>query len=207
MQSFLHNTVLPSWHPLSNLEGCNRASSVLNMFNLKAKHNMSISYQGKKPELNAAVATSNDGAVIVAPRAAYKVAIIGAGMSGLACALQLLCEAKDQGMELEVTVYEARNRIGGRVLSDNSTFVDGTTGAKIVVDLGAQFIHGTEDNNPLVQLTEEAGLNLLTQDEVMKMLQDDMREVDDAVEGKVQKLFNSLLDETVRFNLCRSNSF
>ena len=203
MQSFLHNTVLPSWHPLSNLEGCNRASSVLNMFNLKAKHNMSISYQGKKPELNAAVATSNDGAVIVAPRAAYKVAIIGAGMSGLACALQLLCEAKDQGMELEVTVYEARNRIGGRVLSDNSTFVDGTTGAKIVVDLGAQFIHGTEDNNPLVQLTEEAGLNLLTQDEVMKMLQDDMREVDDAVEGKVQKLFNSLLDDTVRFNLFR----
>ena len=140
---------------------------------------------------------ASDGAVVVvAPRAAYKIAIIGAGMSGLACALQLLRDANDQGIEIEVVVYEARKRIGGRVFSDDSTFVDGSTGAKIVVDLGAQFIHGTEDN-PLVQLTKEAGLNLLTQDEVMKMLQEGMREVDDAVEGKVQKLFNSLLDETV----------
>lgn len=195
MQSFLHNTMLPNWHPLSNLEGCNRASSVLNMFNLKAKHNMSISYQGNKKQTPMNVAS--DGAVVVvAPRAAYKIAIIGAGMSGLACALQLLRDANDQGIEIEVVVYEARKRIGGRVFSDDSTFVDGSTGAKIVVDLGAQFIHGTEDN-PLVQLTKEAGLNLLTQDEVMKMLQEGMREVDDAVEGKVQKLFNSLLDETV----------
>lgn len=55
------------------------------------------------------------------------VAIVGAGLTGLALAKSLLAEG------LSVTVYEARERAGGRILSD----VDSAGGA--TVDLGASW--------------------------------------------------------------------
>lgn len=60
------------------------------------------------------------------------VAVIGAGTAGLAAA-QLLA---DDGYD--VTVYEARDRIGGRVRTDRSLGVP--------LDLGASWIHGIDDN-------------------------------------------------------------
>lgn len=71
-----------------------------------------------------------------------RVAIAGAGMSGLAAAHALSARG------IDVTVFEARDRIGGRIWSDRSL---GTT-----VDLGASWIHGTE-GNPIVTLADEAG--------------------------------------------------
>src|SRR5437762_3251720 len=44
-------------------------------------------------------------------RASKHIAVIGAGFSGLACAHELSCAGYD------VVVIEARNRIGGRVIS------------------------------------------------------------------------------------------
>ena len=58
--------------------------------------------------------------------------VIGAGISGLAAANHL----KQQGCE--VTVIEARDRIGGRINTD----VMGTTAGGIKVDMGASWIHG-----------------------------------------------------------------
>ena len=58
--------------------------------------------------------------------------VIGAGISGLAAANHL----KQQGCE--VTVIEARDRIGGRINTD----VMGTTARGIKVDMGASWIHG-----------------------------------------------------------------
>lgn len=58
--------------------------------------------------------------------------VIGAGISGLAAANHL----KEQGCE--VTVIEARDRIGGRINTD----VMGSTGGGIKVDMGASWIHG-----------------------------------------------------------------
>ncbi len=70
------------------------------------------------------------------------IVVIGAGASGLAAA-QALSEAGR-----EVIVLEARDRIGGRVLTDRSL------GAPL--DLGASWIHGV-DGNPLTALADQVG--------------------------------------------------
>ncbi|QDS76040.1 hypothetical protein FKW77_005306 [Venturia effusa] len=70
------------------------------------------------------------------------VCIVGAGVAGLRCADILL----QQGVR--VTIFEARNRVGGRLCQ-----------AKVgdhLVDLGPNWIHGTE-NNPILDLVKETG--------------------------------------------------
>ncbi len=70
------------------------------------------------------------------------VAVIGAGAAGLATARDL----SDAGFE--VVIYEARNRIGGRVYTDTSLGVP--------VDLGASWIHGMR-GNPLTAIADAVG--------------------------------------------------
>jgi len=76
-----------------------------------------------------------------------KVIIIGAGISGLTCARDLL----SFNNQLDVTILEGSNRIGGRV---NSIKVeaDGTT-----LELGAHYFHGTV-GNPLYEYAIEKGM-------------------------------------------------
>lgn len=80
-----------------------------------------------------------------------KVLVIGAGMAGLAAARQL----RDAGKE--VILLEARDRIGGRIFT-SSKWSD----AK--VDLGATWIHGDDQSNPVAQLARDIGARLTTTD-------------------------------------------
>jgi monoamine oxidase len=59
------------------------------------------------------------------------VIVIGAGISGLSCAQQLLKRG------LKVTVLEAQSRVGGRILTVRDS------GLRTPMELGAEFIHGT----------------------------------------------------------------
>jgi monoamine oxidase len=72
-----------------------------------------------------------------------KVIVVGAGVSGLVCAAELARAGAD------VTVLDARDRIGGRVWAGD---VAGAT-----VDLGAAWIHGPH-GNPLAEYCRQEGI-------------------------------------------------
>lgn len=69
---------------------------------------------------------------------APRVAIIGAGVAGLAAARRLVAHGA------HVTIFEARDRVGGRTHTDESWGVP--------LDLGASWIHGASKGNPLAKL-------------------------------------------------------
>ncbi|KAL8830714.1 MAG: hypothetical protein Q9191_001276 [Dirinaria sp. TL-2023a] len=70
-----------------------------------------------------------------------RVCVVGAGVSGLRCATVLLEHSFD------VTIIEARNRIGGRVAQSDHM-------GPLKVDIGANWVHST-GGNPIVKLAEE----------------------------------------------------
>lgn len=70
-----------------------------------------------------------------------KVVFIGAGLSGIAAAVMLI----ENGLH-DVTILEAENRTGGRILS--ILFADGK------IDMGAQWVHG-ETNNVVYDLVHD----------------------------------------------------
>lgn len=80
------------------------------------------------------------------------VIIVGAGMSGLAAAAQLVQKGLDK-----VTILEARDRIGGRFL------VEEHNGHSL--HMGAQWVHGLSGENAIFQLANKYGL-LTTQTEI-----------------------------------------
>ena len=75
----------------------------------------------------------------------YQVAIVGAGLSGLYAACNLI----DRGIT-DIVILEAQERLGGRLYSIPLQLPDHTqnaTNAKKWVELGAQFIHGSYNNH------------------------------------------------------------
>ncbi|KAF9574226.1 hypothetical protein EC968_007150 [Mortierella alpina] len=82
------------------------------------------------------------------------VVIIGAGISGLAAAHEL----SKHPSSIQVTVLEARNRIGGRLDTHRKLF-EGAHG-DIPIDFGASWIHGVDPSNPLVALAEASHARL-----------------------------------------------
>lgn len=106
------------------------------------------------PDHNSTVHAAYESGVMTArdvlDTGARSVAVIGAGLSGLAAA-QALAEGG-----LDVTVFEARSRIGGRIWTSHDL---GTP-----LDLGASWIHGTR-GNPLTALARSAQLDLVPTDD------------------------------------------
>jgi monoamine oxidase len=78
-----------------------------------------------------------------------KIIIIGAGIAGLAACARLI----EYGFD--AIILEARNRVGGRIWTDN------TLG--IPLGCGASFIHGTE-GNPITQLAKDSHTKMVAVD-------------------------------------------
>ena len=79
-----------------------------------------------------------------------RIAIVGAGMSGIAAAKRLA------DRDFAVAVFEGRDRIGGRILTDRRLGV--------AVDLGATWIH-SPDGNPISVLADQADLRRVETDD------------------------------------------
>ncbi|RMZ89749.1 hypothetical protein DV736_g3005, partial [Chaetothyriales sp. CBS 134916] len=79
-----------------------------------------------------------------------EIAIIGAGIAGLRCAATLLRSGA------KVTVFEARDRVGGRLHQQKS--------GGHLVDMGPNWIHGT-NKNPVMQMADRTRTIVLSPDE------------------------------------------
>ncbi|CAE7831789.1 PAO4 [Symbiodinium sp. CCMP2592] len=96
---------------------------------------------------------------------AKRVVVIGAGTAGLSVASCLKSpsgrkQAKQRDPEppdIEVTVVEARGRLGGRICTEH--FADGSA-----VDLGAAWVHGACRSNPVMAIVRECGAKLVETD-------------------------------------------
>ncbi len=88
--------------------------------------------------------TASTGSVAqVSTATRQRVIVIGAGIAGLAAARKLVAAGHS------VVVLEGRNRIGGRVWTEN---IEG-----VPMDIGAGWIHGPNGGNPITPLAAQAG--------------------------------------------------
>ncbi|CAF5152180.1 unnamed protein product, partial [Rotaria sp. Silwood1] len=74
----------------------------------------------------------------------FDVLIVGCGSAGIAAAIEL-----QKISQVKFILLEARNRVGGRIVTDTTTF-----GTNTPIDLGAQWLHHFRPENPLYRYHE-----------------------------------------------------
>ena len=119
------------------------------------------------------------------PNRKEKVAIIGAGISGLIAARQL------HSFGLDVTVFEARDRPGGRILTEKSKF-------SVDVDMGAMLVTGIVQN-PLAILAHQTGSRMHFLDCECPLYDIDGSSVPKEADLWAEKEYNAILDATARY--------
>jgi monoamine oxidase len=87
-------------------------------------------------------------AFAAAPPREADIVVIGAGAAGIAAARRI------QAAGRKVVVLEAANQIGGRCLTDTTSF-------EVPFDRGARWMHNP-DTNPIIKLARAAGLDIVT---------------------------------------------
>ncbi|CAI7885143.1 unnamed protein product [Closterium sp. NIES-54] len=129
------------------------------------------------------------------------VIVIGSGFSGLAAAHAL------HHASFEVVVLEARNRIGGRAFTDYSF--------GFPLDLGAAWLHGVSESNPLARLIADLQLPLYRtsgDDSVLydhdlesyALYDEDGVKIPQDVVERVERVFEEMLEETRK--ICMNSS-
>lgn len=86
------------------------------------------------------------------PNKEVKIAIVGAGLAGLACGYEL------KGHNIFASVYEASNRVGGRCFSLGGSFPGAVNFPNQVVERGGEFIDS--QNKTLLRLAKKFNLTL-----------------------------------------------
>src|SRR6201993_2871431 len=118
------------------------------VFSGSGNHDMTMTRRGFLSASAALAATlvlyrSASGAT---PRRETDIVVIGAGAAGIAAARRILAANR------KVIVIEAASQIGGRCLTDSTTF-------EVPFDRGARWLHNP-DTNPMVKLARSAGLDI-----------------------------------------------
>lgn len=117
-----------------------------------------------------------------------KVAIVGAGMAGLSTARIL----EDSG-QYDVHIYEARKRIGGRILTQSGA--DGSP-----LEYGAAWIHGI-NGNPIANLCQKLGQLYVLTDNGNKLMFDhfvalsnkEYQNIDKKFKHITKKIYNDIM--------------
>lgn len=125
---------------------------------------------------------NGDGTMAASGADGATVVVIGAGISGLAAARVLTEEG------YSVIVVEARERIGGRIWTSHEW-------PGIPLDLGASWIHGSDDN-PIADLARELDIATVVTDYDNTWLWDtDGREIGDDEHDDIDNRFVEMLDD------------
>ncbi len=123
-------------------------------------------------------------------RPRFRVAVIGAGFAGLTVARQL------RAFGVSVSVFEARNRTGGRV---HSTKAGGFT---TDVDVGGMLITGLVQS-PIALLAEQTEAELHTLDKFCVLFDIDGSNVPKDVDAWAEREYNLTLDVTAAYRLAK----
>jgi Flavin containing amine oxidoreductase len=187
-QHFLQSTCLPNWFPLSNLQVGQQ--KVLSLLNMRKDHNGNVIWDDStRPLMDSSSIVKP--LIPMEPRSRYRVCVVGGGIAGLSCCLELFRICEKERIDVEVVLVEGRKRLGGRLWTDHETF------DSFPVDLGASWIHGI-DENPLAELAREAGAEFVTTSEDVKIFLAGMQEIDSKKDENAGKLFDEVLDLAVR---------
>lgn len=117
-----------------------------------------------------------------------RVCVVGAGISGLRAAGLLASQG------FEVTILEARDRIGGRIHQAHLS--------EAFVDLGASWIHGT-NGNPLVQLAAATPSTTLPCGPVHSIFDVDGQYLDRSLSGDLYKKVWDVISAACHFSKTR----
>ena len=90
-----------------------------------------------------------------------KIAVVGAGLAGLTAAYKMAKRG------VKSIVYEAKNRVGGRVLS---VWLEKADGSRSIFELGGQNITDGGEAFHLLALCKEFGLKILYKDLVLEFV-------------------------------------
>lgn len=194
---FLQTAGLPDWYPLTNLPVAQ--NKVLNILQMKKDTSGKLIYDKDVRMSNSVETLQRVKPIPMEDRSRFRVGVIGGGIAGLSCCLELFRICEQEKIDVEIVLVEARSRLGGRILTDTETFKT-KDGASFPVDLGASWIHGI-DQNPLAALAKEAGASFITTSEDVVMLQAGGQQVDPEKDDRAGELFDKLLDFAVRADL------
>eukprot|EP00943_MAST-04B_sp_MAST-4B-sp1_P005157 g5157.t1 len=111
------------------------------------------------------------------------VIILGAGIAGLQCAYDVKA-----ANSCKVLVLEARDRIGGRIYTTK-----GYGPKNNIIEHGAQFIHGSIDENPVVQLAIKS--RAIKKLKNLRFIDWDDGYVYKGVEGKTKQFSDKITDK------------
>jgi len=195
--TFLQNTMLPEWFPLANMEIGRQ--QVLGTLGMKKDGNGALVWdQSNKAEAVLPPTVKSEPLLPMESRSRYKVIIVGGGIAGLSCCLELFNICERDGVEVEVCLVEGRSRLGGRLWTDRETFNAKDSGVerKFPVDLGASWIHGIE-SNPLAAMALEAKVDFVGTSEEVTMLRENLETIDHLKDERAGELFDKLLDIAV----------